>query len=342
MEPEVFVAALVDSQATSGTEAGERIRRYKFGDAELSLVGTEEEFTDRFHDIYEECAIELSGRSLDNAHSCSIVPRGEGLIEVLFAGPELTHAQAIASKLVGDAGYKQLDCDLLEWGLFRSPTGQLLGVRSDVLVVERADRWQWIVANLAISRVLGSQPQSIFFHGASIGIGGKGVAIIGATGMGKTTLSLALAARGHNFLSDEAVGVQLATRDMIPFRRAPLVRPGPASNRVDAALGGPRQSREPRQCAPVGELFPRAVVADVKADVVICLRKFAAKTEFVSFRPGLDTLGYLNPLFCSMMLGSPAVRAMRVLNFLSQIDCYFLDSASPDSAADAIETLMEA
>jgi hypothetical protein len=41
------------------------------------------------------------------------------------------------------------------------------------------------------------------------------------------------------------------------------------------------------------------------------------------------------------MIGRPAARAMRVLGFLNGIDCYFLDSASPDSAADAIENLLE-
>jgi hypothetical protein len=160
--------------------------------------------------------------------------------------------------------------------------------------------------------------------------------------MGKTTLSLALAARGHNFLSDEAAGVRLADRSMIPFRRAPLVRSGPASAMVEDALGGPRNSGEPRQCAPVGKLFPQAVVAEVKADVVICLRAFGTETKVEGFQTGLTTLGYLNPLFCSMMIGPPPARAMQVLNFLNEVDCFFLDSASPDSAADAIEKLMEA
>jgi hypothetical protein len=53
-----------------------------------------------------------------------------------------------------------------------------------------------------------------------------GVALVGPTGHGKTTLTLELARRGYGFLSDEVAALEVATGRLSPFPRALHPRPG--------------------------------------------------------------------------------------------------------------------
>ena len=63
--------------------------------------------------------------------------------------------------------------------------------------------WQTAVALLILHRIYRLRRDAIFFHAATIDLGGRGLMIIGSKGMGKSTTALALASRGHVLLGDE-------------------------------------------------------------------------------------------------------------------------------------------
>src|SRR5437773_139224 len=63
--------------------------------------------------------------------------------------------------------------------------------------------WQRSINWFTHWRLLRVRGDAIFFHASAVGIGGEGTMFVGPKGGGKSTTSLALAARGHNLLSDE-------------------------------------------------------------------------------------------------------------------------------------------
>ena len=191
-------------------------------------------------------------------------------------------------------------------------------------------------------RALSVQPQIMFFHGAAARINGRGLLLLGVSGAGKTSISLALAARGHDFYGDDIVGVRLESRALVPLRRAAHVRAGPAAPGMTQALdrSGASSDNE-RRLADVSRLFPQAGAAPAALDVTVCLRHFTSTTRLTQFSPGSQDLQWVTPHVGSLHAGRAAERAMRVLSLVSDSPCYFLDSASPESAADALENLTE-
>jgi hypothetical protein len=79
----------------------------------------------------------------------------------------------------------------------------VLAVRGNQLRMESSYRWQAFAAQLMLSEAMRLQSDVWFCHGAAVSIGERGVMIAGCKGSGKTTLSLALAARSHGFLAGE-------------------------------------------------------------------------------------------------------------------------------------------
>ena len=69
--------------------------------------------------------------------------------------------------------------------------------------------------------------------------------LVGPKGAGKSTLALALAARGHALLGDEHACYLPATGELLPFRRPVGIKPGPRSSAVEGALA--RRGRSPER-----------------------------------------------------------------------------------------------
>src|SRR5947207_2119645 len=72
----------------------------------------------------------------------------------------------------------------------------------------KVDAWRRIVSHMLFLRLIRRRPDLLFFHAASIGMDGRAYLLIGPKGRGKTSVSLALAARGHAFLGDETAIVE--------------------------------------------------------------------------------------------------------------------------------------
>ena len=93
-------------------------------------------------------------------------------------------------------------------------------------------RWRLCIIWYLFWHLLRIRSDAIFFHASALGIYGEGTIFVGPGGGGKSTTSLALAARGHNFLSDEIAGYVPVRGELIPFRRPVGIKPGPRCNAV--------------------------------------------------------------------------------------------------------------
>ncbi len=233
------------------------------------------------------------------------------------------------------------------WRALRSAGGEWMAFREDEIIVQRRGRWQRFVGNLAVNQVLALQRGTLFFHAAGVGIGGSGIMLFGAKGSGKTTLSLGLAARGHRFLSDEIVGVRIASRELVGCRRVASVREGPQAAAVARALHAApmRTERYPdgtvRRRAPVGELFPGTGTESVPFRRAVVLHPAGSRTRWTPFAPSPDRLADFPPLRCSLW-GSPlGLRTIQLLSVLSRVTCFDLIPGSVEETVDAIEQLAE-
>jgi hypothetical protein len=74
---------------------------------------------------------------------------------------------------------------------------------------------------------------------------------------------------------------------------------------------------------------------------VVCLRRFAEQTRLERFRPRIEDVRWLTPHASTLASGPLGRQAMRVVSLFAASPCFFLDAASPESAADALERLTE-
>jgi hypothetical protein len=149
-------------------------------------------------------------------------------------------------------------------------------------------------------------------HAGSVSRNGAALVLAGPGGVGKTTLTLALAARGFEVLSDELAIIDPGARAVLPYRRNVHVRPGtPAlvdglgwlTERPVERLGGgiawaipqaelaPRLDDTPRRLAGIVLLAPRnpavavATLDPVRGSIAVLelLRStWAASRDFVA------------------------------------------------------------
>jgi hypothetical protein len=75
------------------------------------------------------------------------------------------------------------------------------------------------IVKAALAAVL-LQRGKLILHASGVSIGGAGVAFVGASGMGKSTTSAALHARGHPVIADDLLGIDVRGAD------TPLALPG--------------------------------------------------------------------------------------------------------------------
>jgi hypothetical protein len=185
----------------------------------------------------------------------------------------------------------------------------------------------------------------LFFHAASVAVGDAGALFVGAKGSGKTTLSMALAARGAVFLGDEIAGVRPQTWELLPVRRAVSVRPGPKSLQVEELL---RRRDYPLEKLPdgsvrlraeAGQLFPVAGERAYPLRLIFFLRQFEDRPCAEQFQPGSVDMRLLTPLPCSLWGGPPSRRIMQVAGLLSKIKCHYLYPGQADETAALVERI---
>jgi len=332
--------------------ARSRRRYYKFGHGGLCLTCDDLEFFDRFQFLFAECAsspVELDGLPLFFAELTTNPASSTSVLT--FSGTESVDYLRFILELFPERNLRVLpDTKSTTWRYLAEPgaKGSVMAVGGNQLLMDRSYGWQAIVAQFVVSNVMRLQRHVRFFHAATVGIGDRGVLIIGAKGSGKTTLSLALAARSHAFLGEEYAAVCVRTGALLPFRRAVSIRPGARAARLEDRLQHMNLHTEKAQDGlhrvrvSVCDLFPEAAPRAVELTHCFFLRGFRHAAAAVEFAPGEMTLPALQPLLASLWSQRPGMLMMELLRVLSRTRCFYMDvGGTPDEAADVIERVVE-
>lgn len=305
---------------------------------------------DRFRTVFPECSVPESEVGAPRV-LCSVDPTAApGLTTVHFDDPQELDAARFVTVLFADRHY-HIEAQAGEWTLVGSDApGAAAGIamRGPSAVVAADTPWQPLIGNVALNRVLRLQRDVVFLHAGAVAIGGQGVLLTGPKHSGKTSMSAALAARGHSFLGDELSAIRLSDRTMVPFRRTLSFREGPMAASVRAALDRVQDPvREvypdgtPRTRVSAAALFPGNEPAEAPLRAIFVLRSFVRQTRIERFTPTPADTGVLAPFVSSLWGLPPGLRAMKLAALLAGSACYHLDAGDPESAAAAIEEILE-
>jgi hypothetical protein len=213
---------------------------YRIVDGLLGVDSEDVALRQRFRTLYAELqSPQPSSPDATEGLLCRIQVRdGLPVHLVTFMAPSEIAIIDFILALFPGRGYVEMDRAAAGWrsiGL-AGKTSPLLTARGFEMLVDAREAWQPLVANCAINWVMQMQSRLLFFHAAAVAIGGEGVLLAGEKGAGKSTLSMALAAHGHDFFGDEIAAVRTEGFELAPFRRALSVRRGPQSQQVEDKL----------------------------------------------------------------------------------------------------------
>jgi len=238
-----------------------------------------------------------------------------------------------------------------DWQLFAhksDPSRAVVAACGSRLVFDRATPWQTTIAHYFLSHVMRLQTGIFFFHGATVSIGDNGVLLSGSKGAGKSTLSLALAARGHGFLGDEIACIDRNSGLVLPFPRAVSIRHGPQAQAVLAYLTTNRVDSEilpdgsSRMRTPVSKMFPAAAARQVPLTHAFFMNPLAQVPSVEPIAFSLEHLPLLAPLHATVTAIAPGERTIGLLRLFSRIRCYMLaPGGTPDQTAELIENIVE-
>lgn len=208
--------------------------------------------------------------------------------------------------------------------------------------VRLVDGWRRIVSHMVFLRLIRLRPDLLFFHAAAVGINGRAFLLIGPKGRGKTTTSMALAARGHAFLGDETAVFEPSTSLVLPFRRPVGVKRGPCATAVSSALTDTAAAfpAEGILRVPIGKVLDVADAAALPLGGVVFLQPFAPEPRLEKVTAGRDELAQMQPLANAPGgVGSPQ-RVFAMIRLLGSTRCFKLWPADPDQTAIHIERML--
>lgn len=221
----------------------------------------------------------------------------------------------------------------------RGETAPALLVDGGDVRLRMAEGWRKALALLLLQRLMRSRADAVFFHAASVALHGRGLLLVGPKGAGKSTLALALAARGHVLLGDENACYLPARHEVLPFRRPVGVKPGPRSAAVDAALRALARSpeRDGMMRLPADALAPAAFEGARPLGAVVFLDGFAAASRLRALEPGRADVGRLQPVGASMVNAPRTQRVFEMARLLARSAVYEITAGPPDEAAATLE-----
>jgi hypothetical protein len=230
--------------------------------------------------------------------------------------------------------------------LSAADTGASLTFAGSTIIADSWSRWHTLAASLAVHRVIRLQRDLSVFHAGSIAVSGRGALLMGAKGAGKTTLSLALAERGHDLFGDELAALRRRSLTIVPFRRRLCIRNGPACHTVEKARDSGKyrtaliEDGAERTLARVTELFPGPLPAPARLHAIFFLRGRSAAPAATRFQPGISDARLLAP-FESMTWGAATGRVViELLQLLARVPCYHLDLGPIPDTVELVETLL--
>ncbi len=183
---------------------------------------------------------------------------------------------------------------------------------------------------------------ALFFHAASIALEGKGVLLVGPKGAGKSTLALALAARGHDLLGDETACYLPASLRLIPLRRPVGIKPGPQASAVAAALARLSLPADEDGLVRVAaeRLLGVGPATPARLEAILFLEGFGPMPNLQRVTAGRDELARLQPLASSLVNRRASERVFAMVQLVGAAACYRLTAGDPDATARAVEELI--
>ena len=321
---------------------------YRIADGDLGIESEDTPLRDRFRQIYGECLLPSppDANSRARLHCRVQVARDLPVPLVTFAASEELDIADFAMDLFGERGYIARD-SIAGWKAIGSVenAAPLLLANGNRVLVDPAQPWQAVIANSAFNWLLRMQRNFLFFHAATVGVDGRGVLITGSKGSGKSTLSMALAARGHDFLGDEIAAVRKSGNELVAMRRAVSIRPGPQAPQLLQLL---EQKPYPvehfpdgttRVRAEAGELFPGLPGRSMPLRLVLFLLGFEKTPRAELYKARSTDFRLLTPLACTFWRTSPASALMHVAELLSRTTCYLLHPGMPEETAQLVERI---
>lgn len=321
---------------------------YRLGDGWLAVRSEDDAFRSRVAELYRDCAVEAPAAGAAPVVQCDVRCAGSLAHVTLRDGAALDQA-TFALDLFAERGFREVPGAPDGWRAVQLGPGPEAGtvlVDGDLVVALLAGAWRSFVGSLAVSRLFARQAGVVFLHAASVSVRGQGMLLIGPKGAGKTTLALALGARGHACLGDEIAAVRLATHELVPVRRSLAVRDGPRAAAVASALGGAPRERFPdgshRTRSHASTLFPGAAPTPAPLRHIVFLRGLADAPALTARGATRADLGALSPLGATLWGRPPFQRARDLLGLLARASCHDLTLGDPDATAARLDQLTDA
>ncbi len=299
---------------------------YRLGRGILEVGGSEPALLDYIRLLYGDCRLAQRGDERLPTVRCTVSPaQYENVARVDFEDP-----------------YPLDSFDPSE-----APGFPTVAMRGSMAMLDRRTRWQPLIAHLAVNKLIQAQRDMMYFHAASLSIGGAGVLLLGDKCAGKTTTAMFLAARGHGLLSDEVGAVDSRDDQLVPFRRTLSIRPGPLPELVQARLQAGHFRREAlfdgttRIRARIGSLFGEDEPATVRLQSLIFLRGFARTPQAEVVSPHAGDVALLKPFGSSVYGASQRSVVFRLASMLSRTRVCSLTLGPPEATAALIEDIVE-
>ncbi len=181
------------------------------------------------------------------------------------------------------------------------------------------------------------RPELLFMHAAVLGTATGAVAVLAASGGGKSTTSLAAYQAGVHCFSDELAPIDLQALQVWPYPRALALKRRPES--IPSRLRQRMRQLDRQWFLPLDGTWKRLQNSPVPLRALVVLDKADGGTTRVGRLSGSTALANvyshcLNPL-AHANGGLPAVR-----NLLASLPCFRLVSTSPDATVAVLRTLL--
>jgi hypothetical protein len=221
---------------------------------------------------------------------------------------------------------------------FRGQAEAVLTCRGSEVHFRAVPGWRRAVAFLLLHRLMGLRPEALFFHAASIGVGGRGALLVGPKGAGKSTLALALAAAGHELLGDETACYLPAAGTIIPLRRPVAIKPGPRARAVDEALARVRPPADADGIVrmDVETLLDVPPARTLPLQAVLFLDGFGPEPRVDPAAPGRGDLARLQPFSSSLVAAPRAQRVFEMARLLGAVRVFRVRHGGPEATAAAV------
>jgi hypothetical protein len=228
------------------------------------------------------------------------------------------------------------------------PSVQVIGLANDAeplfifrdgeMAFRKVPRWERIVSHVLFLRMLRMRPDLLFFHAASVVVDGRGVLLVGPKGSGKSTLSLALAARGHALLGDETAAYQPSTVLLLPMPRPVGIKPGVRAKAIGAALDQLSCTADPEGIfrVPIERLLATNSPTPARLRGVVFLRGFGPEPRLTPISAGREELAQMQPL-ATTTSGNTTMKVFEMIRLLGSVVCNTLTAGDPDATANYIE-----